>query len=56
MGAVAQRAKSGDVIGVQMGIDRLDQFKVQLVDELKVSINLDISSFTLRVWILWFKF
>ena len=25
VGAVAQRAEAGDVVGVQMGVDRLDQ-------------------------------
>ncbi len=40
MGAVAQRAEPGDVIGVQMGIDRLDQLEVKLAHELQVAIDL----------------
>jgi len=27
MGAVAQRAQAGDMIGMQVGIDRLDQLE-----------------------------
>jgi len=30
VGAVAQFAKSGDVVGVQMGIDGLDELEVKL--------------------------
>ena len=38
--AVAQSAETGDVVGMQMGIDRLHQLQVQLPDELKVAIDL----------------
>jgi len=34
MGLVAQRAKAGDVIGVQMRVHRLDQFEVKLAHKL----------------------
>ena len=37
---VAQRAEAGDVIGVQMRIDRLHQLQVELADELQVAIDL----------------
>ena len=33
MGAVAQRAEAGDVVGVQMGVDGLDQLEVELADQ-----------------------
>ena len=39
MGAVAQRAEPGDVVGVQMGVDGLDQFKVELANELQIAID-----------------
>ena len=39
MGAVAQRAEPGDVIGVQMGIDGLDQLEVELADELQIAVD-----------------
>ena len=38
--AVAQRAEAGDVVGVQVGIDRLHQLQVQFADELEVAIDL----------------
>ena len=38
--AVAQRAEPGDVVGMQMGVDRLDQLEVELVDELQVAVDL----------------
>ena len=40
MGAVAQRAEPGDVIGMQMRVDRLDQFQVELAHELQVAVDL----------------
>src|SRR5215211_6135650 len=40
MGAVAQRAQSGDVVGMQMGIDSLHQLEVELADELDVTVDL----------------
>ena len=40
MGAVAQLAQSGDVVGVQMGIDRLDQPQVELPEQLAVAVDL----------------
>jgi hypothetical protein len=38
--AVAQRAKSGDVVGMQVCVDRLDQLEVELLHELQVAVNL----------------
>ncbi len=38
--AVAQRAEAGDVVGVQVGVDRLHQLEVELADELEVAIDL----------------
>ena len=40
MRAVAQRAEAGDVVGVQMGIDRLHQPEVELSHELEVAVDL----------------
>ena len=40
MGAVAQRAQPGDVIGMQVGIDGLDQLEVELAYELNVAVDL----------------
>ena len=40
VGAVAQRAKAGDVVGMQVGVDRLHQLQVELADELEVAIDL----------------
>ncbi len=40
MGAVAQRAQAGDVVGVQVGIDRLDQLEVELADQLQIAVDL----------------
>ena len=40
MGAVAQRAEPGDVIGVQVRVDRLDQLEVELAHELQVAVDL----------------
>ncbi len=39
-GAVAQRAEPGDVVGVQMGVDRLDEAQVELAEELDVAVDL----------------
>ncbi len=39
MGAVAQRAEPGDVIGVQVGVDRLDELELELVDELDIAVD-----------------
>ena len=39
MGAVAQRAEPGDVVGVQMGVDGLDQFEVELAHQLQIAID-----------------
>ena len=38
--AVAQRAEPGDVVGVQMGVDRLDQPQVELLDQLDIAVDL----------------
>src|SRR6201999_3239380 len=40
MSAVAQCAQPGDMIGVQVGINGLDQPEVELVHELEVAIHL----------------
>ncbi|MEY9287543.1 hypothetical protein ABH979_000617 [Bradyrhizobium ottawaense] len=40
MGAVAQLAEAGDVVGMQMGVDRLDQLEVELAQQLAVAIDL----------------
>ncbi len=40
MGFVAQRSKAGDVICVQMCVDRFDELQIELADELKIAINL----------------
>ncbi len=40
VGAVAQRAEAGDVIGVQVRVDRLDQLEIELAHELDVAIHL----------------
>ena len=40
MGAVAQGAQSGNVIGVQMGVDSLDQFQIELANELQIAVHL----------------
>ncbi|MCY1301398.1 hypothetical protein D9M70_510090 [compost metagenome] len=40
MGLVAQRPEPGDVIGMEMGIDRLDQPEVEFADELQVTLDL----------------
>ena len=40
MGAVAQRAEPGDVVGMQVRVDRLDQLEVELADELEIAVDL----------------
>src|SRR5215510_5797657 len=40
MRAVAQRAEAGDVVGMQVGVDRFHQLEVELTDELQIAINL----------------
>src|SRR5262249_14971952 len=40
MGSVAQRTQSGDVIGVQMRVDGLDQPEIELMNELQIAVNL----------------
>ena len=40
MRPIAQRAKAGDVVGVQVSIDRLDQPQIEFTDELQVAIYL----------------
>ena len=40
MGAVAQLAEPGDVVGMQMGVDRLDQLEVELPQQLAVAVDL----------------
>ena len=39
LGAVAQRAEAGDMVGVQMGVDGLDQFEVELAHELQIAVD-----------------
>jgi hypothetical protein len=38
--AVAKRAEAGDVVGVDVCVDRLDQLEVELFHELQVAIDL----------------
>ena len=40
MGAVAQLAEAGDVIGMQMGVDGLDQLEVELAQQLAIVLGL----------------
>ena len=40
MGAVTQRAEAGDMIGMQVGIDGLDQLEIEFVHELEVTVDL----------------
>jgi hypothetical protein len=40
MGAVAQFAQSSDVIGVQMGVDGLDQLEIEFPEQLAVAVDL----------------
>ena len=39
-GAVAQRAQASDVVGVQMGVDRLDEPEIELLHQLEVAVDL----------------
>ena len=39
MGAVAQRAEPGHVIGVQMRVDGLDQLQVELAHQLQIALD-----------------
>ena len=40
MGAVAKRTQSGDMVGVQMRIDGLDQLEIELAHELQIAVDL----------------
>src|SRR6185312_9298534 len=40
VGAIAQRAEPGDVVGVQVGVDGLDQLDVEFANELQVTLDL----------------
>ena len=40
MCAVAQRAEAGDVVGVQMGVDRLHQPEIELLHQLQIAVDL----------------
>ncbi len=40
MGAVAQFAEPGDMVGVQMGIDGLDQPEIEFTQQLAVAVDL----------------
>ncbi len=40
VGAVAQRAQPGDVVGVQMRVHRLDQAQVEFADQLQIAVDL----------------
>ena len=40
VGAVAQFAEAGDVVGMQMGIDRLDQLQIEFAQQLAVAVDL----------------
>jgi hypothetical protein len=40
MSAVAQRTESGDVVGVQMRVDGLDQPEIELAHELQIAVDL----------------
>jgi hypothetical protein len=40
MGAVAERSEAGDVVGVQMRVDGLDELKIEFGDELQIAIDL----------------
>ena len=38
--AVAQRAEAGDVVRVQMGVDRLDELEIELLHQLEIAVDL----------------
>ena len=40
VGAVAQFAETGDVIGMKVGVDRLDEFEIELAQQLAVAVGL----------------
>ena len=40
MGAVAQFAEPGDVVGMQMGVDRLDQPEIEFAQQLAIAVDL----------------
>ena len=40
MGAVAQRAEPGDVVGVQMGVDGFDELEIEFAHELQIALDL----------------
>jgi len=39
MGTVAQRAETGDVIGMQVSVDRLDELQIELAQQLQVPLH-----------------
>ena len=39
-GAVAQLAETGDMVGMQMGVDGLDQPEIQFAQQLAVAVDL----------------
>ena len=40
MGLVAQRAEAGDVVGMHVGVDRLDQLEVELPHQREIAVDL----------------
>ena len=40
MGTVAQLAKPGDMVGMQVSVDGLDQFEIKLAQQLAVAVDL----------------
>jgi hypothetical protein len=40
MGLVAERAQAGDVVGVHVGVDRLDELEVELPHQRKIAVDL----------------
>jgi hypothetical protein len=40
VGAVAQRGQAGDVVGVQMRVDRLHEFEIELLHQLEIAVDL----------------
>src|SRR5262245_33010028 len=40
MGAIAQRAEAGDVVGMEMSVDSLHQLEVEFADKLDVTVDL----------------
>ena len=39
-GPVPQRTQPGDVVGMEMGVDRLDEAEIEFIHELKVTVHL----------------